>query len=164
MLDKCTEILMRRYDPTNALLEWANQPKAVEVEKQADGPSEEDLALLQSYNITQDDILKKREELFKSWGLDTANRHEPLDKFVVAAVIEDARALLNKCVDSASGEKRISLVMSSADYTDKQITAAVTAYNREHPEHMSHSFQLPVTMNGIPANSWVLVLPNGETQ
>lgn len=163
MLEATTRILMQKYDPTNPLLEWANQPKAVQVEKQVDGPSEEDLALLESYNITTEDILKKREELFKSWGLDTANRHESLDKYVAKAAIEDAREWRAKCVDS-NGERRITLVMSSADYTDKQITGAVTAYNREHPEHMSYSFQLPVTMDGIPANSWVLALPKGETQ
>lgn len=61
-------------------------------------------------------------------------------------------------------QKTITLIMSSADYTDKQITEAVTAYNRQHPEHMSHSFQLPVTMYGIPANSWVLVLPERGTE
>ena len=70
---------------------------------------------------------------------------------------------LSKSVKIDDG-KMITLVMSSADYTDKQITEAIIAYNREHPEHMSHSFQLPVTMCGIPANSWVLVLPEGESQ
>lgn len=70
---------------------------------------------------------------------------------------------LSKSVKTDDG-KMITLVMSSADYTDKQITEAIIAYNREHPEHMSHSFQLPVTMCGIPANSWVLVLPEGESQ
>lgn len=71
---------------------------------------------------------------------------------------------LSKSVKSDDVNKTITLIMSSADYSDKQITEAVTAYNRQHPEHMSHSFQLPVTMCGIPANSWVLVLPEGETQ
>lgn len=70
---------------------------------------------------------------------------------------------LSKSVKTDDG-KTITLIMSSADYTDKQITEAATAYNRQHPEYMSHSFQLPVTMYGIPANSWVLVLPEGEPQ
>ncbi|MBU0523579.1 MAG: hypothetical protein KJ643_15200 [Gammaproteobacteria bacterium] len=74
----------------------------------------------------------------------------------------DARAPLSKSVKTDNGKKSITLVMSSADYTDKQITGAITAYNREHPEHMSHSFQLPVTMYGFPVNSWVLVLPERE--
>lgn len=72
-------------------------------------------------------------------------------------------ASLSKSVKTDDG-KMITLVMSSSDYTDKQITEAVIAYNRGHPERMSHSFQLPVTMYGIPANSWVLVLPEGAPQ
>lgn len=107
MLEATTRILMERYDPTNPLLQWVNQPQA----------------------------------------------DEPTD--VVS---------LSKSVKSDDVKKTITLIMSSADYTDKQITEAVTAYNRQHPEHMSHSFQLPVTMYGIPANSWVLMLPEGEPQ
>ena len=106
MLDATTRILMQKYNPTNPLLQWVNQP-------QVDEPT------------------------------------------VVS---------LSKSVKSDEDNKTITLIMSSADYTDKQITEAVTAFNREHPEHMSHSFQLPVTMYGIPANSWVLVLPEGERQ
>ncbi|WP_408598062.1 hypothetical protein [Pseudomonas sp. PLMAX] len=72
----------------------------------------------------------------------------------------DVRAPIAKSVRDDG--KLITLVMSSADYTDKQITEAVTAYNMEYPEHMSYSFQLPATMYGFPANSWVLVLPERE--
>lgn len=88
MLEATTRILMQKYDPTNPLPQWVNQPQV----------------------------------------------YEPVD----------ARASLSKSVKTDSGNKAITLMMSSEDYTDKQITEAVTAYNRTHPEHMSHSCQLPV--------------------
>ena len=100
MLDRCTEILMRKYDPSNPLLEWANQSLAIPVEKQVSSQE----------RITNDG-------------------------------------------------KVFTVLMSSADYTDKQITAVCDEYNRKHPEHMSFSYQLPADMFGIPANSWVLALP-----
>ncbi|WP_095148044.1 hypothetical protein [Pseudomonas sp. Irchel s3a18] len=62
------------------------------------------------------------------------------------------------------GGKAFTVLMSSADYADKEITAACDDYNRKYPEHMSYSFQLPATMFGIPANSWVLALPERGTQ
>lgn len=107
MLDRCTEILMRKYDSTNPLLEWVNQPQPVLVEKQVN---------------------------------------------------------LSQCPSFERDGKTFTLLMSSADYTDKQISKALIAYNRKHPEHMSYSFQLPATMFGIPANSWVLALPERGTQ
>ena len=107
MLDTTTRILMLKYDPTNPLLEWANQPKAVEVEKQAD----------------------------------------PV-----------------RVVKSENGKRRIVVVMSSALYTDKQITKACDEFNAVYPEYMSYSYQLPAAMFGIPANSWVLVVPEGKAQ
>lgn len=162
MLEPTTRILMQKYQPTNPLLQWAYQPEVVGV-KQAEQPIEASLALLQEYNITTEDIMKKREQLFKSWGLDITNRHEWADELISSAVVADARAALFKSAKSEDG-KVIKLVMSSEEYTDKQITEAVTAYNQVHPEHMSYSFQLPTTMYGFPANSWVLVLPDGDKQ
>jgi len=50
----------------------------------------------------------------------------------------------------------MTVVMSASDYSESVIFAAVTQFNREHPEYMSHSFTLPMATNGIPAGSWVL--------
>ena len=88
----------------------------------------------------------------------------PLLEWANQPKAEPAEVSLFKSVKSDDGKSTITLVMSSADYTDAQITKAVTEYNSEHPEHMSYSFQLPVTMYGIPANSWVLVLPERGTR
>lgn len=107
MLDATTRILMQKYEPNNQLLQWANLPKVVHVEKQA----------------------------------------EPF-----------------RVVKSEDGKKQIAVVMSSAIYTDKQITAACDDFNSAYPEYMSYSYQLPATMFGIPANSWVLVVPEGGSQ
>ncbi|WP_413705304.1 hypothetical protein [Pseudomonas sp. Pseusp16] len=107
MLDATTRILMLKYDPTNPLLEWVNQPQSAHVEKQAD-----------PVNV----------------------------------------------VKSEDGKMRIVVVMSSALYTDKQITKACDEFNSVYPEYMSYSYQLPATMFGIPADSWVLVVPEGEAE
>ncbi|PMU16562.1 hypothetical protein C1X89_26950 [Pseudomonas sp. GP01-A8] len=50
----------------------------------------------------------------------------------------------------------MTVVMSANDYSDSVIFAAVTKFNREHPEYMSYSFTLPIATNGIAAGSWVL--------
>ena len=60
--------------------------------------------------------------------------------------------------------KTFTVLMSSADYDEKVISAVCDEYNRRHPEHMSYSYQLPVTMFGIPSNSWVLAIPEGVSQ
>lgn len=48
------------------------------------------------------------------------------------------------------------VIMSSNDYSESVIFAAVTKFNREYPEYMSRSFTLPVTLNGIEAGSWII--------
>lgn len=108
MEDLTFAILLRKYAPNDLRL------TEVVVEKQTAGPSE-DLALLQSYNIT--------------------------------TVVD--------------GGKTFTVLMSSADYEEKVISEVCDEYNRLHPEHKSYSYQLPATMLGIPANSWVLALPEG---
>lgn len=155
-MDLTTRILLEKYAP--------NDPRLTEVvvEKQADGSSEEDLALLEFYGVTAEEVMRKREHLFKSWGLDTAKRYANFDEIIAIAVMADAHASVSKSVITDDGESVVCLVMSSKDYTDAQITKACTEFNSGHLKQMSHSFQLPVSMYGYPANSWVLVLPNGE--
>lgn len=58
-----------------------------------------------------------------------------------------------EALEKATG---MTVVMSASDYSESVIFAAVTQFNREHPEYMSHSFTLPMATNGIPAGSWVL--------
>lgn len=48
------------------------------------------------------------------------------------------------------------VIMSSNDYSESVIFAAVTKFNREYPEYMSRSFTLPVSLNGIEAGSWII--------
>lgn len=48
------------------------------------------------------------------------------------------------------------VVMSASNYSESVIFAAVTEFNRAHPEYMSHSFTLPIATYGVPAGSWVL--------
>ena len=73
MLDSTTRILMQKYQPTNPLLQWANQPRteepgSVEVEKAS---------------ITMEElVLKVRNEMLTSWGLDPKERHEWADETV----------------------------------------------------------------------------------
>lgn len=107
MLEATTRILMLKYDPTNALLQWVNQPQTGHVEKHASSIS--------------------------------------------PAII-------------VGGGRKFIVLMSSADYTDKQIFEVCTAYNKKHPKYKSYSYQLPVSMFGIPADSWVFVLPEREPQ
>ena len=58
-----------------------------------------------------------------------------------------------EALEKATG---MTVVMSASNYSESVIFAAVTQFNREHPEYMSHSFTLPMATNGIPAGSWVL--------
>lgn len=58
-----------------------------------------------------------------------------------------------EALEKATGMK---VVMSASDYNESVIFAAVTEFNRAHPEYMSNSFTLPTITNGIPAGSWVL--------
>lgn len=51
----------------------------------------------------------------------------------------------------------INIVMSADEYSDAAISAACHKFNAENRQAMSHSYQLPVTYEGIPAGSWVYV-------
>lgn len=51
------------------------------------------------------------------------------------------------------------VVMSSNDYSESTIFTALREFNTQHPELMSRSFTLPVSQHGIPAGSWVFVVP-----
>lgn len=51
----------------------------------------------------------------------------------------------------------INIVMSADEYSDATISAACHKFNAENRQAMSHSYQLPVTYEGIPAGSWVYV-------
>lgn len=51
----------------------------------------------------------------------------------------------------------INIVMSADEYSDAAISAACHKFNVENRQAMSHSYQLPVTYEGIPAGSWVYV-------
>ena len=65
---------------------------------------------------------------------------------------------------SASGRTgMITVLMDSTKYDDAIITKACTEFNKVHPEHMSNSYQLPCTYEGIPAGSWVFVEYPEET-
>jgi hypothetical protein len=48
------------------------------------------------------------------------------------------------------------VVMDSRKYSEDAILKAVVEFNKEHPEYMSHSFTLPIAINGIAAGSWVI--------
>ncbi|QJI38622.1 hypothetical protein [Pseudomonas sp. ADAK13] len=48
------------------------------------------------------------------------------------------------------------VVMDSREYSEDTILKAVVDFNREHPKYMSHSFTLPIAINGIAAGSWVI--------
>ncbi|NMY09164.1 hypothetical protein HBO38_12040 [Pseudomonas veronii] len=58
-----------------------------------------------------------------------------------------------EALEKATG---MTVVMSASNYGESIIFAAVTEFNRAHPEYMSNSFTLPTITNGIPAGSWVL--------
>lgn len=65
---------------------------------------------------------------------------------------------------SASGRTgMITVLMDSTKYDDAIITKACTEFNKVHPEHMSNSYQLPCTYEGIQAGSWVFVEYPEET-
>lgn len=51
------------------------------------------------------------------------------------------------------------VVMSSNNYNESTIFKALREFNTQHPELMSRSFTLPVSQHGIPAGSWVFVVP-----
>lgn len=51
------------------------------------------------------------------------------------------------------------VVMSSNDYNESTIFKALREFNTQHPELMSRSFTLPVSQHGVPAGSWVFVVP-----
>lgn len=82
MLDKCTEMLMRRYEPSNPLLEWANLPRAEEPEQ----------VVLQKTNITLEELLLKvRSDMLSSWGLNPEDRHSFADDIVALATVQKCR-------------------------------------------------------------------------
>ena len=51
----------------------------------------------------------------------------------------------------------MTVIMSSDDHTDDEITLGCMAFNMLNPTSMSKSYQLPVAFEGIPAGSWVYV-------
>lgn len=56
----------------------------------------------------------------------------------------------------------MTLVMSSADYSESLIYKALREFNMANPQLTARSFTLPVGMNGIPAGSWVFVPPKED--
>lgn len=56
----------------------------------------------------------------------------------------------------------MTLVMSSADYSESVIFKALREFNMANPQLTARSFTLPVGMNGIPAGSWVFVPPKDD--
>jgi hypothetical protein len=56
----------------------------------------------------------------------------------------------------------MTLVMSSADYSESVIFKALREFNMANPQLTARSFTLPVGMNGIPAGSWVFVPPKED--
>jgi hypothetical protein len=52
--------------------------------------------------------------------------------------------------------KKFKILMSSDDYDDGTISTACGLYNTINPELMSRSYQLPLTMDGIPMGSWII--------
>jgi len=48
------------------------------------------------------------------------------------------------------------VIMDSSVYSESTIFAAMTSFNREHPEYMAYSFTLPVTTNNVQIGSWVI--------
>lgn len=56
----------------------------------------------------------------------------------------------------------MTLVMSSADYNESVIFKALREFNMANPQLTARSFTLPVSMNGIPAGSWVFVPPKDD--
>lgn len=90
-------------------------------------------------------------------------KYAPNDPRLTEVAVEKQTASL-QATSVVDGGKTFTVLMSSADYDEKVISEACDEYNRGHPKHMSYSYQLPATMFGIPANSWVLALPEGGMQ
>lgn len=59
--------------------------------------------------------------------------------------------------EAIHGSTGMTLIMSSANYSESTIYKALREFNIASPELMSRSFTLPIGMNGIPAGSWVFV-------
>ncbi|MEQ7917645.1 hypothetical protein ABQX22_00500 [Xanthomonas sp. WHRI 1810A] len=52
--------------------------------------------------------------------------------------------------------KKFRVLMSASAYDDGIISATCGLYNLIHPELMSRSYQLPLTLDGIPVGSWII--------
>lgn len=83
MLDKCTEFLMRRYDPANPLLEWANQSNSSLLQEPVE---------VQKTSITLKELLVQvRDEMLASWGLNPDDRHLFADDIVAYATLQKCK-------------------------------------------------------------------------
>lgn len=74
---------------------------------------------------------------------------------------ESAREVVYKSASGRTGV--ITVVLDSTKYDDTVIAKACADFNKVHPEHMSNSYQLPCTYEGIPAGSWVFIEYPEET-
>lgn len=75
-----------------------------------------------------------------------------------AETIEAPPEFPQKAITMSNGRTAtINIVMSADEYSDAAISAACHKFNVENRQAMSHSYQLPVTYEGIPAGSWVYV-------
>lgn len=75
-----------------------------------------------------------------------------------AVTVEAPPEFPQKLVAMSNGRTAtINIVMSADEYSDAAISAACHKFNAENRQAMSHSYQLPVTYEGIPAGSWVYV-------
>lgn len=75
-----------------------------------------------------------------------------------AVTIETPPEFPQRAVAMSNGRTgTINIVMSADEYSDAAISAACHKFNAENRQAMSHSYQLPVTYEGIPAGSWVYV-------
>ncbi|WP_421534751.1 hypothetical protein [Pseudomonas marginalis] len=70
-----------------------------------------------------------------------------------------ARKSAPEAIHASTG---MTLVMSSADYSESVIFKALREFNMANPQLTARSFTLPVGMNGIPAGSWVFVPPKDD--
>lgn len=63
-----------------------------------------------------------------------------------------------KAIAMSNGRTGImNIVMSADEYDEGVIAKACQQFNTENRQTMSHSYQLPVTYEGVPAGSWVYV-------
>lgn len=63
-----------------------------------------------------------------------------------------------KAIAMSKGRTGImNIVMSADEYDESVIAKACQQFNTENRQEMSHSYQLPVTYEGVPAGSWVYV-------